>query len=190
MSDLQTFATTDELSSLLADTNLTVSNDAAELDLAAASQAIRNFARWHIAPLRVDTVRLTARAGLVYLPTLQLDEIVSVTSDGVTLDPATVVFDPDAGALIPPRLLYGRWSRYRGGVVVQYRHGYADVPADLKRLCLELVIRSRAAPTSMTREQTMSSSATPSLSAPNVAGGIVLLPHEEPTVNPYRIAVL
>lgn len=126
------FATTTELAVWLRDP--TVGDTAsAELVLAVASAAIRNFCGWDISETTVtgDALDGTGERS-IWLPTLRLTAVSAVVENGRAL---TVVTDYDwtrYGKLIRA----GRWTRAARSVVVTYTHGYAVVPEVVKGACL------------------------------------------------------
>ncbi len=116
-------------------------------ELRAATRAIREFCRWHVAPARSVTYR---RAGAtpddVWLPAMEIASIDAVTIDGVEWTPervAAVEFDPLTG-----------WTNLRGRrVAVTYTAGFPTVPADLVAATLELAALGLGTALGQAREQ-------------------------------------
>jgi hypothetical protein len=100
-----------------------------DLNLAAATEAVRGYCRWHIAPERTETLTLRAVDGRIVLPTLYATAV-SVEIDGTTLEPADYELEP--GYL---RLTY--WAS-ADPVTVTLTHGYDMFPADVKRVILSM----------------------------------------------------
>jgi hypothetical protein len=115
-----------------------------EDELKAATRAIRDDCRWHIAPKQALTFRRVGPSReQVWLPAMQIEAIDSAIADGVVLDVATIEVDPDTG-----------WTNIVGrSVTVEYRAGFPDVPDDLVTLTLELAAGGLGSPLGITREQ-------------------------------------
>jgi hypothetical protein len=147
----------------------------------AASRRIRNFCRWHIAPVITETVKLPGRpCKPLLLPTLHLVDLLAMSSAGVPLDVSTI--DWDATGVVE----YTRSAPGRRAVEVTFTHGYEDVPEDIVDLTLMVASRALGSPLGVVREQTMASSITWSQAGFNVAGGTVLLEHEQDSLGIYR----
>lgn len=118
-----------------------------EDELLAATRAIREFCRWHVAPTRSVTHRAVgATPEDVWLPASEIQSIDAVTIDGVEWTPervAAVEFDPLTGWTN----LYGR------RVLVKFTAGYAEVPADLVGITLELAASGLGTSLGQSREQ-------------------------------------
>ncbi|PPG36329.1 hypothetical protein [Rathayibacter sp. AY2B5] len=150
--------------------------------LAAASALIREHCGWHIAKVEELQVRLDGPGGdLLVLPTLRLVDLVSIVERGTTVDIATL--DVSGLGLIRGR----RWTDRFGGIVATFTHGYDEVPATVADLTLQIAARALGSPLGIVREQTLSASVTWSTTAAGVAGGTVLLPHEQEQLATYRI---
>jgi hypothetical protein len=149
--------------------------------LAAASLAIRNHCGWHIAPV-VEQVQYAGGRGTVFLPTRRLTELVSVVNDGTVLDAGALDFDEDTGQVFGPR-----WSARRRGLVITYRHGLDKIPADVVDLTLQVAARALGSPLGVIREQSLASSVTWTATAAGVAGGTVLLAHEQDSLAAYTL---
>lgn len=149
-------------------------------ELNAATQDIRDFCRWHVAPLREVTHKRRGRfVEDVWLPAMQIASVDAVTIDGVVWDAehlATVEFDEDTG-----------WTNLRGRAVeVKFTAGYTDVPANIETITLELAAAALGTSLGFTREQAGSVSVTYG----RAGGGV----DEDSTVGrrliPYRIGRL
>ena len=113
-------------------------------ELAAASRAIREACGWHIAKREtVEYRRVGQRPTPVFLPASQIVSITSAVADGVTLDESAVLFDP----------ITGETDIRARTFAVQFVAGYAEVPADLVTLTLELAAAGLGASLGLTREQ-------------------------------------
>jgi hypothetical protein len=106
-----------------------------------AVATVRAFCGWHIAPPLSETVTVHSTDGLsVFVETLRLTEVTTVTQDSIVIDPATYTFER-----------YGVITRTAGycfdrctTVTLDVTHGYDDWPADVKSVVLSLAQRSIA----------------------------------------------
>lgn len=111
--------------------------------LAAASRLIRNECRWHVSKVVPLTKTFRGWTRGVWLPAMQIASITEVKVDGVIGDHAAVDFDAENG-----------WADLTGSrIEVKFTAGYAEHPADLIDLTLELAAQSLGVPLTMTREQ-------------------------------------
>lgn len=116
-------------------------------ELAAATQDIRDYCRWHIAPRFQTTHRRRGRnPGDIWLPAMRIHSIDEATIDGRTLDEtalAAVDFDPDTG-----------WTSLCGRVaLVKFTSGFDQVPANIETITLELAAAALGTSLGFTREQ-------------------------------------
>lgn len=151
-----------------------------ENELLAATRAIREFCRWHVAPARPVTHRsVGATPDDVWLRASEVASIDAVTIDGVewtTEQVAAVEFDPLTG-----------WTNLCGRrVLVRYTAGYADVPADVVGLTLELAALGLGTSLGQTREQ----AGTVSLTYGGSGGGIDPVSPAGRRLIPYQIGRL
>lgn len=115
-----------------------------ETELASATRSIRDYCGWHIAgPEEVTHRRVRPYHDQVWLPAMQVEEIVSAKINGGDVEPDTVEFDPDTGWTS----LYGR------RVEVKFRAGFDSVPESLVTLTLELAAGALGTPLGISREQ-------------------------------------
>ena len=89
----------------------------------AACAAVRAYCGWHVAPSVTQTITVDGPGGsLLFLPTLHLTDVSSITSDG------TAVTDPEwseAG------MVRGSWTERFRGVTVTMTHGYTSCPDEI-----------------------------------------------------------
>jgi hypothetical protein len=114
-------------------------------ELVAASRAIRNECRWHVAPAEaLSFKRRTKRCEDVWLPASHIQEITAVKIDGTAwTDLSGVEFDELTG-----------WTNLAGRVVeIDYIAGYDYVPEDIEAMTLELAAGALGAPLAISREQ-------------------------------------
>jgi len=116
----------------LATTIVPVDDDARLLQ---AEGIVRGYCGWHIAPSRADSVTVRGDgSAVITLRSLHVTAVTSVTCDGTLLDPSSYAWS-EAGVLT--RLCGdGTLSHHRGGwwesvIVVEFTHGYAQVPAEV-----------------------------------------------------------
>lgn len=130
------FATSMELQNWL---ELDAINSAkANLALEVASSEIRSHCGWSISEETATLVLDGSGARTLWLPTLRLTAVTSVKVNG---DPLTVDTQYDwtsYGKLIHR----GCWPRKPRSVEVSFTHGYDEVPAVVKGVCLALAGRA------------------------------------------------
>lgn len=116
-------------------------------ELEAATQDIKDFCRWHIAPVEQVTYKRRGRhAEQVWLPAMRIGAITAVTLDGTACDAAqveAVEFDEDTG-----------WTNLSGRAVeVEFTAGFDAVPANIETITLELAAAALGTSLGYTREQ-------------------------------------
>jgi hypothetical protein len=114
----------------------------AEVD--AAVTAVRNAARWHIAPSLSQTVTLDVecRDPVLRLPTRHLTAVTAIrdTDTGDVIAASRYRVSLTVGEV---RAKCGFWPVGYGRVAVDMTHGYATVPADLLPVLAEAAFLSR-----------------------------------------------
>lgn len=178
---------------------ITSSDPRAEGALNGASTAIRRYCGWHISPSKTETVRIDGPGGRIFsLPTKYLTALPTIVEHHHSGD-LTFVDDVDyewseLGEVERLRTQQtfghptGIWTtRFRGlEPTMTHGHDAADI-TDLQQLVLAIVTRGLASPTGATMEAAGAMSVKWGLTAPGVAGGIILMQHEYATVDVYRI---
>lgn len=147
--------------------------------------AAREKAGWRIAGPANETFTLAGTGtDKLFLPTLHINSVASVTENGTLVDPDSYEWD-EAGYLL------GRqWSTKRRSVVVMLNHGFEECPGDLAGVVAEATARGALAPSSgVTGETTLGASVQFSRAASGAAAGRSFLPHELETVNRYLVKV-
>lgn len=99
-----------------------------ETALASVSGLIRLACRWHVAPNLECTFTTSASGRLLRVPALALTEVLSVYEDGNEL--AQGEYEYRREGLIR-RACFRNWSQKWNGVVISYKAGYDEVPAEL-----------------------------------------------------------
>lgn len=152
--------------------------------ISAASAAIRNYCGWDIFPAQDYTVNEDGGTNVLYIHTLKLNAITSITADGELLDPASYeVSYKTANA----RRTHGRrFGRHWGGVQISYNGGYSAVPADLAQIVNQVVTAACVSPLGATSES-VGGIAVRWGSVDGVTGGMGLLARDLTTLDKYKI---
>lgn len=101
-----------------------------------AGGSIRDECSWHIAPIAVQTVRILPSGGLLFLRTMKLLDVISVTDrDGNDVEVDD--FDEGTGIVSLNRAPRGR-------VAVEFEHGYEECPPALLSVVAERAARFKA----------------------------------------------
>ncbi|QUE26048.1 head-to-tail adaptor [Microbacterium phage SanaSana] len=179
---MASFASPTELSAYTKG-NISPTDGRSQLILDGASEAIRRYAGWNIAPAEDVTATLDGGGTVLYLPSLKVNSVASVTVSGVAVTDfewsrRTGNLRRKDGACFPEV-----W----GGVVVAFNSGYAEVPADLKEVVLQVSSIALSSPTGATREQAGAVAMAWATTAPGVSGGLTLLARDLAVVNSYRL---
>lgn len=151
-------------------------------ELDAATRAIQDECRWHIAPQESKTFRRTGPyEDQVWLPAMEITAITAANLDNeVVTDLPSIEFDRDTG-----------WTNLSGRIItVTFTSGFATVPEDIVTLTLQVAARALGSPLGLVREQAGTVSVTHSQPGFNVAGGTVLLTHEKDQLAAYRLGRL
>lgn len=150
-----------------------------------AEALVRSYCGWHIAPSRsaeTATVRGSDSA-LLFLPSLYVTEVTSVTRDGTLLAVDTDYVWNSAGIL---RVLGGGiWGDV--DVVVVFTHGHDFPPAEVTAVVQALAQRAISNPGSLLRTQKGPFADTYSQTGSNQSLPIALLDAEKDVLNAYRL---
>lgn len=150
-----------------------------------AQSAIRRYCGWHIAPVVMETLTLDGPGGRhLWLPSLRVNDIVSVTNAGTSVDLTTGLDWSASGYL---ELRSGCWSHRPRQIVVELNHGFADIPGELVEAVVSVASRAASSPAGAVEESTGPFRAKWSAVAPGVAGGIALLQHERDMLDLYKL---
>ena len=147
MAETENFATPEDMADRTLGQITEASHPFLQRELDAATQDIRDFCRWHVAPSRQLTYRRAGRrVDDVWLPAMEIQTVDAVTIDGTVFDAnalSGVEFDPSTG-----------WTNLRGrSVVVKYTAGFEKVPANLVTATLELAATALGTSLGFAREQ-------------------------------------
>jgi hypothetical protein len=178
------FATPQELSAYTTGL-ISPDDDRSELVLAGASKAIQNYCGWNIAPPEDITVFLDGGTEELFLPTLKLNAVTSVSVAGVQADLADFEWSRRTGNI--RRRTHSAFPEVYGDIVVVFNSGYAAVPEDLKQIVLQVSAMALSSPTGATREQAGQVSMQWATTAPGVSGGLTLLDRDFLTLSAYLL---
>lgn len=107
---------------------------------AALDTATDEIKAWTGQAIEQATETVTLDPGdVVFLPQRPVTAVTAVTADGTVLSVANDVDWYSYGALYRDNGLTWGWKRQ--SVVVQYTHGYATIPDDLKKVCVKRAAR-------------------------------------------------
>lgn len=153
-------------------------------ELAAASRLIRDYCRWHIAPvMQVQHVRRGYGREQVWLKAMQIASVDEVKVDGTEWEAEKldrVRVDPDTG-----------WTNIEArDVALTFTAGFDPVPESIVSLTLQVAARALGSPLGFVREQAGGVAVTHTQIGFNQAGGALLLPAEETMLDEYRIGRL
>lgn len=125
-----------------------------------ATAYVRSYCGWHVTPVVTETITLSgagpsleqramhyARTRVLFLPSLHVVSVASVTQDGALVPSTDYMVDP-AGFLVHS----GDWSSGVRSVVVTMTHGYDEAP-DLADVILARASRRQVNPNAVTRTQ-------------------------------------
>ena len=149
--------------------------------LEAAEAAVRAYCGWHVAPVKAETVKVDATAGIALVPSLRVVSVDSVTVNGVT---ASGYQWREHGVI---RDLRGYCD---GEVLVSMTHGFdvdSPVAEVLRSTILAVAARAQVSPTGVVRAQVGQISETYSQTGSNQAGGVSLLDGEKAALDAYRL---
>lgn len=147
-----------------------------------ASEAVRKYCRWHVAPVITETVTVPTQGGrLVLLPTLRVVDVTGFKVAGVEQDVATL----DWATFGMVRLSCQAPTSLRG-VEATIIHGFESAP-DVAQVAAQIVLQAMASPMGATREQAGLLSVTWGQTAPGVSGGVSVLDRDVALLDPYRL---
>lgn len=181
---MSSFATPEELS-VYSKGLISPTDERSQPLLDGATTAIRRLAGWNIAPAEDVTVTLDGGGQVLYLPSLQVNSITSVTIRGIELPSTDYEWSRRTGNI---RQIAG-WGfpETWGGIEVTFNSGYDAIPADLKQITMQVVSLALSSPTGATREQAGQVAMSWGTTAPGVAGGLTLLERDLATISAYLV---
>lgn len=149
--------------------------------LAAASEYVRSYCGWHIAPLVtvVEQKRRVGSQGKVILPTLQLKAVSRVNVDDADLDPEDYHWWDNGVLEILPRVTRD------GFCLVDYQHGWDETPLAVKHVVMELANTAQ----SLGGGTGVKGVTTPGYSITYGDNGVDLSPSQRDALAPYRMTL-
>jgi hypothetical protein len=152
-----------------------------------ATEALRRYAGWHIAPAEDVSAILDGGGEVLYLPSLQVNSVDSLTIDGVPQDLSLFEWSRVTGNLRRKSSCGRGFAEVWGGYEVVFNSGYDVVPADLKQIVLQVVSVALSSPTGATREQAGQVAMSWATTAPGVSGGLSLLDRDYAVLAAYLL---
>lgn len=146
----------------------------------AATQLIRDWCGWHVAPVITSTITLDGTGtDTILLPSRRVVEVDSVKVDGVELDAHH--FEWSADGLL--RMRRGCWPDHYRSIEVTMLHGFQDVSA-LADVVASIVARVKVDPTGAVATQRAGTQAVSFFSGA-MGGG--LMQSEKERLAPYQL---
>lgn len=177
------FATPAELSTYTKG-RISPTDERSQVILDGATEGIRRLAGWHIAPAEDVSVTLDGGGSTLYLPSLQVNSIISVTVNGTLwVEGADYEWSRQTGNI--RRRDHGDFPDTWGGIEVTFNSGFDTVPADLKQIVLQVSSIALSSPTGATREQAGQVAMSWATTAPGVAGGLSFLDRDLAILSSY-----
>jgi hypothetical protein len=123
--------------------------------LAAALSVARQKAGWHVSPAKTETITIDGPdSRVLFLPTMKLNTLTSVTEDGVLLDLSTIAKSAGDGTLMRRRVALrkrsgGWWTGEYSSLVIAMNHGFTEAEAvDWRQAILSMVDQMSLLPVS------------------------------------------
>lgn len=146
----------------------------------AATQAIRDYCGWHVAPVITDTLILDGTGtDTVLLPSRRVVAVDSVKLDGILLE--ATAFEWSADGLL--RRKHGSWPESYRSLEVTLQHGFEDMTA-LADIGASIMARIKIDPTGALANQR---AGTQSVGFVAGAAGGGLMTSEKERLAPYRL---
>lgn len=134
---------------------LQATNGEVQRMLDAALSVARREVGWHVSPPRTDTITLDGPdSKVLWLPTLKIQSITSITEDDVVLDLSKVKQSAGDGPGLPRRVSLRKaskkyWTGEYSGIVVVMSHGFPEAEvADWRQSILSMVDEMSLVPVS------------------------------------------
>lgn len=164
-----------------------------EARLLQAESVVREFCRWHVAPLREvegAVVAVVEHAQRIFLPTLRLVEVTALQVDGNPVDLAEVDWTRSGMVWRRSGWWSDGWARSRSErtrVTISYTHGHETVPSDVEAVVQAVATRAVANPGSLVRKQAGPFGDTYSQTGFNQSLPIALLDAERDILRAHRL---
>lgn len=152
--------------------------------IAAASQAVRDYCKWHVAPALTCKASLTPEgARVLQLPCLHLDAVTAAREDGEDLDP-TGIQTQDEGII---RKADGaRFTCAWSGLELTYTAGFPNNGL-LQGIVAQIAENRLAAPGGVREEHAGQVGISYNQTAAGVSGGTALLDRDREMLSAYRL---
>lgn len=150
----------------------------------AASQSIRGYCQWHVAPSITETLVLDGAGGKTLLvPSMRITALTKVTSGGTDVT-ARVKWSRRSGVLT----LASGWSHEIGDIEVELTHGFdlAEVP-NLAAIVVAIGQRASAGNGALASEAAGGMSRRYVTTSEGGAPGVPLFQNEKAALDPYRL---
>jgi len=156
-------------------------NPRVEAALNAASQAVRNYCGWHIAPSLTCTAKPANAPVVLRLPAAYVSEITSITENGETVTD----YEWREDGLIR-RDFPNAWTNKWGGIEVEYIAGYdAEAVPDLVEAVCAITSGVLSVSAGVTSESADGVSVSYSASASSIAAGLTY--NMKSALEPYKV---
>jgi len=153
--------------------------------VAAASQAVRNWCGWHVAPNEPCSSVESGCGRMIHLPVMGLTAVTEIKENGITLNSASYEFNRQG---IIRRVDGLMWPDRWGGITIKYNAGY-EADAILKQVVTQLAVNAIAAPYGV-REEHAGNVGQTFNTIDGIAGGISLSQRDIACLAPYRLDVV
>ena len=129
--------------------------------LGQASALMRTKMGWHVYPSVTESLTLDGPdSATLFLPSLYVSAINSVTEDGTLLDPSEYGYSVLGYVRRLTRVVWNSgqvttytWTANLQGVVVNLTHGFEKCPAELTAVCVQMAARAMATTDSAVRQR-------------------------------------
>lgn len=160
-----------------------VGNQRAESAVEAASQAIRNYCGWHVAPSLTCTAHPAGGAVVTKLPAGYVASITSISENGTTLESGAYEWRKDG---LLKRAFPNVWTDKWDGIEVVYSAGYsADAVPDLAEAVCAIASGVLSVSPGVTSESADGVAVSYSASASSIAAS--LTSQQKSALEPYKV---
>lgn len=154
-----------------------------KLILAAVSSAVRDYCGWHVAPLLKCEYRTEEADRLLWIPSMYVKSIDSVTYKGNALNVDDVEWKRSGVIRLPVINHDQKWGDY----VVDYTAGLDSGSAALKQIVSQIAVNALAAAPGVRSESAGQVSITYNTTGDGITGGVSLLSRDKLLLQPYRL---
>lgn len=161
-------------------------NESVPYALAAVSEAIRNYCGWHVSPNLTCTMKTTASGRFVYVPTLLLTDVETITDGDTELTDGDFEYSHLG---IIRRCCFKQFNQGFDAIKVVFKSGIDD-DANLKNICAQIVANAIAAPAGVAREQAGDVEIRYNQLDDGLSGGISLMPRDMMLLGHYKLSAV